>query len=196
MRRTVPALTTALLFATMLSAAVTSPAHAGPPWVSIELPANPLNSTTRGMYLLVRSYHHADAIVMPVTGTATGMVDGARRQIRLTFERTNMPGVYGLRQSWPAGTWVLAITVAGEEGPTALVSIAADGQVHGVNVPTQTRNGTTFGRKVTQKDVDAALSAVAALDQPVTRDLGAASALLLVPVAAGLLVARRRRATA
>ena len=185
-----------LLSAALLSAAVTAPAHAGPPWVSIELPANPLNSTTRGMFLLVRSYHHADAITMPVTGTATGMVDGARRQVRLSFERTNIPGVYGVRQNWPAGTWVLAINVAGEEGPTALVSISADGQVRGVNVPTQTRNGTTFGRKVTQKDVDAALSAVAALDQPASRDLGAAGAALLVPVAAGLVLARRRRATA
>ena len=72
MRRTAFILAAAALF----SAAIASPALAGPPWISIELPANPLNATTRGMYLLVRSYHHADATAMPVTGTATGMVDG------------------------------------------------------------------------------------------------------------------------
>lgn len=184
-----------LAAAALLSAAIAAPALAGPPWISIELPANPLNSTTRGMYLLVRSYHHADATVMAVTGTATGLVDGARRQIPLSFERTNIPGVVALRQTWPTGTWVLAINVAGEEGPTALVSIATDGQVHGVKVPTQTRDGHTFGRKVTQQDVDAALRTVAALDNPGSRDLGAAGAVLLLPVAVGLVVARRRRAT-
>ena len=42
----------------VLAALTASPALAGPPWLSIELPANPLNSTTRGMYLLVRTYHH------------------------------------------------------------------------------------------------------------------------------------------
>ena len=60
------------LLALTLAAA---PLHAGPPWISIELPANPLNATTRGMFLLVRSYHHGDAMQMPVTGTATGLVN-------------------------------------------------------------------------------------------------------------------------
>lgn len=185
-----------LAAAALLSAALASPALAGPPWISIELPANPLNATTRGMYLLVRSYHHADATAMPVTGTATGMVDGVRRQLPLTFERTNIPGVVGLKQTWPGGTWVLAINVAGDEGPTALVSIAADGQVHGVQVPTQTKGGHTYGRKVTQHDIDTALRTVAALDHAGPRNLGAAGAVLLVPAALGLMLARRRRLSA
>lgn len=187
---------TALTLATtaLLSTALASPALAGPPWISIELPANPLNPTTRGMYLLVRSYHHGDVMQYPVTGTATGLVDGQKRRLPLTFERTNIPGVMALRQTWPAGgTWVLAINVAGDEGPTALVSVRADGDVHAIKVPTQTKGGHTYGRKVTQQDVDAALNAVASLNDTGTRDLGAASALLLVPAAVGLLLARRRQ---
>ena len=191
MRRTAFSLAAAAL----LSAAAAAPAVAGPPWISIELPANPLNASTRGMYLLVRSYHHADAMRMTVSGTATGMVDGKRRQLPLHFEATNIPGVVGLRQTWPAGAWVLAINIEGEEGPTALVSVGADGEVHGVKVPTQTRDGHTWGRKVTPQDIDAALQAVAAHDGG-TRDLGAAGAVLLVPAAIGLMLARRRRATA
>ncbi len=186
-----------LAAAALFSAAVATPALAGPPWISIELPANPLNATTRGMYLLVRSYHHADATQMAVSGTATGMVDGKRRQLQLSFERTNIPGVVGLRQTWPAGgTWVLAINIEGEDGPTALVSIADDGAVHGVKVPTQTKGGNTWGRKVTQQDVDAELRAVAAAHGTSSGDLGAAGAVLLVPAAVGLMLARRRRTTA
>lgn len=177
----------------LLSATLASPAFAGPPWVSIELPANPLNPTTRGMYLLVRTYHHGTVVQSAVSGTATGLVDGVRRSLPLTFERTNIPGVMALRQTWPAGgVWVLAIGVGDHEGPTALVSIRADGDVHAIKVPTQTREGYIMGRKVTQQDIDAALRKVAAADGNATRDLGAAGALLLLPVAAGLLVVRRR----
>ena len=178
-----------------LSLTLASPAFAGPPWVSIELPANPLNPTTRGMYLLVRTYHHGTGVQSPVTGTATGLIDGARRSLPLTFERTNIPGVMALRQTWPAGgVWVLAIGVGDHEGPTALVSIRADGDVHSIKVPTQNREGYIMGRKVTQQDIDAALRKVAAADGNAARELGAAGALLLLPAAAGLLVIRRRSA--
>ena len=44
---------TALLVAGLPAAAV-----AGPPWVSIELPANPWDETTRGAFLLVHAFHH------------------------------------------------------------------------------------------------------------------------------------------
>ena len=183
----------ALGAAVLLSVAVAPTAHAGPPWLSIELPANPLNSTTRGMYLLVRSYHHGDVVQYTLQGNATILVKGARRTIPLTFERTNIPGVMGLRQSWEKGTpMVLAITVGGGDGPTALVSVGADGDVHGIRVPTMQQDGRTWGRKVTQQDVDEALRRVAALDHNADRDLGAAGALLLLPMVAGLLIARRR----
>jgi len=184
---------TALAAPLVLAALVTSPALAGPPWLSIELPANPLNATTRGMYLLIRTYHHGTVTEFPVRGTATGIMDGQRRTLNLEFAGTNMPGVVALRKTWPSsGAWVLAITMTGDAGPTALVGIADNGNVRSIDVPTQTRNGYTFGRPVTQVDIDKALRAIAAADDRAETDLGLAGAILLVP-AAGLLLARRRR---
>jgi hypothetical protein len=186
MFRRIAALATPLV----LAAITASPVFAGPPWLSIELPANPLNSTTRGMYLLVRTYHHGTVTQFPVRGTATGMMDGQRRTLTLEFEKTNMPGVIALRKTWPSeGAWVLAITMTGEDGPTALVGVSDNGKVRSVDVPTQTRDGHTWGRPVTQQDIDNTLRAVAAADSRGT-NLGLAGAMLLVPAA--LLVGRRR----
>lgn len=184
---------TSVAVATLALATATTPAHAGPPWISIELPANPLNSTTRGAYLLVHSYHHGDIVQYPLSGTATGLVNGKRQVVKLAFERTNMAGVSALRQNWTAeGTWVLAINIGGEEGPTALVSVVA-GKVRGVNVPTQTRDGFTMGRKVTQADVDRALKELAVVDDSPSRDGHAGElALALIPIGLGLLLIRRR----
>ena len=177
--------------AAALSLATAAPALAGPPWISIQLPANPLNSTTRGAFLLVNVYHHGDPMAQTVTGTATGMVDGRRRTVQLAFERTNLPAVMALRQNWPSeGTWALAITVDQHgNGPTALVGIE-NGEVRSVKVPTQTRNGTTYGRPVTQRDIDATLEAVSSSGRR-SGDLGLAGAALLVPVGLGLVLRKK-----
>lgn len=172
---------------------VAAPAHAGPPWVSIELPANPLNASTRDAFLLVHSYHHGDIAQYPLSGAAIGMVDGKRRTIPLTFERTSLPGVSAVRRTWPAeGRWVLRITLAGDDGPTALVSIA-DGEVRLVDVPTTKRDGYTMGRKVTDADVDHALRELAAADLPQPAQPASATlALALIPAGLALLILRRR----
>ena len=190
MLRRSPRFVPALLALTLAAA----PLHAGPPWISIELPANPLNATTRGMFLLVRSYHHGDAMQMPVRGTATGLVKGKRQTVTLTFERTNMPGVYALRKSWPSdGAWVLAMNVGGREGPTALVGVGSDGRVHSVDVPTQTEGRNTWGREVTEKDIDDALREVASIGAPQEADrAGLAGLALLLPITLGVAALRRR----
>ncbi|HEX6644350.1 MAG TPA: hypothetical protein VF037_06725 [Gemmatimonadales bacterium] len=182
----------ALLSACLALPLVPGALHAGPPWVSIELPANPLNPTTRGMFLLVRSYHHGDAMQYPVTGTATGVVGGKRQVLTLSFDRTSIPGVMALRKSWPSGgAWVLAINVGGREGPTALVGIGNDGRVRSIDVPTRSEGGHTWGREVTGKDIDDALREVAAVPAGPARHAGAAGLALVVPAA--LVFALRRR---
>ena len=96
--------------AALLLAALPAIAVAGPPWIAVELPANPLNATTRDAFLLIRTYHHANAVSAPLTGRAIGVVDGKRRTIELTIERTSVPGVYAVRRNWPdEGAWALAI---------------------------------------------------------------------------------------
>jgi hypothetical protein len=61
-------------------AGASTPAHAGPPWISIELPANPLDPTTRGAFLLIHTFHHRrdEAKRSP----AEGMVNGRRQTMR------------------------------------------------------------------------------------------------------------------
>ena len=96
----------ALSFA--LAAAI--PTSFGPPWISIETPPNPFDATSRGAFLVVHTYHHGDIVASGVTGSAEGIVSGARRTIPLVFDTTTRRGTYALRKQWPnEGTWMLVI---------------------------------------------------------------------------------------
>ncbi len=171
--------------------AAAGPVLAGPPWVSIELPANPLDPTIRGAFLSVRSYHHQTQTAYPVIGRAIGMVDGRRRTYDLTLSPTGTPGLYAVRRTWPAtGTWVLTFNVGGSEGPTAIVGVGPDGEVHSVKVPRRSPDQ-PWGRPVTDRDIDSALQSLAAAHGPLTTDAGFAGAALTLPVL--VLAARRRR---
>lgn len=183
--------TCSALLAALMLAVVTTAASAKPPWVSIELPANPMNRSMRGAYLLVHSYHVGQVAPIPLTGTATGLVNGKRQVITLAFDRTDVTGVAAVRRTWPAeGRWVLAINAGGDSGPTALVSIS-NGVVQNVNVPTETRDGFTTGRKVTQADVEQALKALAVADADAPAD-GRDAALALALAGLGVIVMRRK----
>ena len=155
-----------LALAAGITAAVPTPGFAkGPPWVSIEIPANPWDQTTRGAYLLVHVFHHGLPMQVEPTGTAEGVVNGQRRSVPLSFEKASRPGVYALRNQWGgAGRWVLVITVnqgshegAGEDVAQAVVEVSEDGSVSAVRVPTRAEGGREFPRRVTQGEIDAAL---------------------------------------
>ncbi len=187
--------TRALSALALLTLGLTGPAVAGPPWISIELPANPLDRTTRGAYLLVHTFHHDRTISLSVQGRAEGMVNGQRKSIALTFEPTSREGVLAVRRTWPEdGNWVLVITAGPNEGgATALVSVAGDGEVRGIKVPTRAQDGYTVPRTVTPNDVDDALRQLASLEETRrAKMLGLAGGLTLLPLAAGMLVRRKR----
>jgi hypothetical protein len=188
-----PRILTALALTAGALVGTATPAHAGPPWISIELPANPMDATTRGAYLLVHTFHHQQMMESPLVGRAEGMVNGRRQTITLSFTETSRSTVRALRKNWPdGGTWVLVISTGDHGDATALVGIGADGTVRSIEVPTQTQDNRTGPRKVTQADVDAMLTRLAAAGTDRPRPHGLALALgglLILP--AGLALFRR-----
>jgi hypothetical protein len=142
--------------------AVTAFTKFGPPWISIEYPANPYDSGSRGAHLLVHAFHHGTPVSFPISGTAEGIVAGARRTVSLEFKNTSRPGVYALHKQWPSeGVWTLVVAVT--QGPgefdtvKAVVELGADGQVTNVNVPTKMAGIHRVPDRVNMADVEASL---------------------------------------
>lgn len=143
-----------------LVAAAPSSRIFGPPWISIEYPANPLDSSTRGAYLLVHAFHHQIPTFSPVRGTAEGLVNGERKSIVLHFDSTSRPGVYALRKQWSDnGVWSLVISVAPHEDniAQALVEISPDGGISSVRVPTRREREWTIPRTITAQEIEQSL---------------------------------------
>ena len=120
----------ALAFALCVTVAWSEPAVVGPPWISLEFPANPLDPTTRDAVLVVHTFHHETPLGFPISGTAEGLVDGERRSIDLEFKETSRTGVWALDQQWPAeGEWVLAISTRGNAEASLFIELGPDGGV-------------------------------------------------------------------
>jgi hypothetical protein len=185
-----------LLVTLALSLLATSPALAGPPWISIEIPANPYNSSTRGAFCLVRVYHHGDVAYYPVSGSAEGLVNGARRSSPVSFTETGMPGVYAVKfQPSRDGAWLLLLRVGEDEqhgSATVVVRLNRDGEIASARVPTHRKDGWNIPDQVSPADVDRMLREQVA--QAGAEDRGsqpwALAGLALVPMA---LITRRRR---
>jgi len=159
------------LAATVLTAAAPAPRVVvaataerllGPPWISIEYPANPFDRANRGAYLYVHTFHHNDAVEATLTATAEGIVAGARRSVTLDVAKTARAGTYALHRQWPAeGTWMLVVTTrqGTNDGATALVDIGPAGDVVGVRVPSRLQDGLVVPTAVSRQQIDDALRA-------------------------------------
>ena len=146
----------------VLVATLAAPALAGPPWISIELPANPYDASTRDAFLVVHTFHHGTPMSFSLEGTAEGLVNGERRSVKLEFATTSRNGVYALRQQWTSdGTWTLVIRAI--QGPgdaaTAVVELGPGNEVIAVRVPTRRQGGWTVPAGVAMADIDRALRA-------------------------------------
>lgn len=157
------------IFSLLLLVASAVPALAGPPWVSIEMPANPFDSATRGAYFIVRTYHHGNPVALQVRGRMEGIVDGRRVTRAITFERTRTAGLWALKTAPPEdGAWVVVVFAGdGDYSATALVDVS-DGVVQGIEVPTRPINidGVMVGspREVRPSEIEARLTALASAD--------------------------------
>jgi hypothetical protein len=149
------------VLAAVFTVTASTAAFAGPPWISIEYPANPFDATSRGAFLTVRTYHHRDFESKTVTGTAEGVVDGKRQSMRLDIRPGSQPGMYVVRWQRPAtGRWVLVINSGsgGVSEATAVVEINPGGGVAGVTVPTRIIGGGWVSpRAVATSEIDALL---------------------------------------
>jgi hypothetical protein len=149
-----------LVGAALLAVALTAPALACPPSLSVELPADPARGAGE-LILLVHAFHGCHPGQLAVAGTAEGLVRGERRSIRLEFHPTGTAGVYQVREQWPReGVWVLDLAVTEGDGRgTALVGIGPSGEVRLVRGPAVDGRA---GRAASGADVEALLRSLAA----------------------------------
>lgn len=156
-----------------LSVVGAAAAIAGPPWISIEYPVNPLDPEAKGGFVMVRTYHHSDLLSFEIGGTAEGLVNGQRQSAKLDIRPLKSAGTYIVNWKKPAsGNWALIISTRrdGQHMATAVVKVDAAGQVASVTVPSRTiENGRwTVPRPVAASEVDAMLrngANIAALSQ-------------------------------
>lgn len=183
----------ATLIATVALVFLAAPAHAGPPWISIELPANPLHPSSRGALFLVHSFHHGTPVEHPVTCRAEGLVEGTRRTVDLAVNETNRTGVRAVRGDVPeGGTWmIVCVSRDGEARATALLDLDGAHQIARVRVPHRAAEGGRWmiPTDVSAREIDAMLRA-RATEAAAPAELAGLLLLLLLP--AGWLAVRKR----
>ncbi|MGH7445754.1 MAG: hypothetical protein ACREKM_12790 [Longimicrobiales bacterium] len=179
-----------------------STATAGPPWISVEYPANPHDTSTRGALFLVHTFHHGTSVEGPLSASFEGLVDGERRTIAAEVGRTHRTGVFAVRGKLPVdGSWVAVVRMRdGEGAAAALVTLDARGAVLAIDVPAdRNREGWYIPRAVEEQDVARALrtaarvasvSSVSAADARSDTGLRLAGVLGLLVVCVGVGVRR------
>lgn len=200
----------AALLPAALVLAFATPALAGPPWISIEYPANPLDPATRGALMVIRTYHHGTAMSFPVTVVAEGLLDGERRTIELRVVPTSQPGVWAVRGELPeGGSWVVSATMSqdGHAVGSALVALGPGRDLMGVQVPHDVREGFSIPRPATRAEIESLIrttAAVALAKQEAARTVGQRDglpagatlaglfALVLLPAGVGAVRGRKR----
>jgi len=157
-RRVIPVVLSCAAIAALASSSIAGSVFKSPAWLSIEAPVNPYDAATRGQALLVHTQLvQGSARLGDLSGTAEGLVNGARRSIPLRFDSIARPNTFGVRRQWPAeGAWLLRISL---RETTALVTLDAEGNVATARVPTVNTRDVPLPRAVTAREVDSVLQA-------------------------------------
>jgi hypothetical protein len=146
----------------VLAAATPSTAalRKSPAWLSIESPVSPYNRETRGAAFVVHTrLVDGTARLGDLSGSAEGLVGGARKTIPIRFETTTAPGAFVVQRQWPTeGVWLVRITL---HETTALVSLDASGNVSSSRVPTRNGGDIPLPRAVPAAEIDSILAAAA-----------------------------------
>jgi hypothetical protein len=96
----------------------------------------------------------ADPAKSQISGTAEGIVEGARRSLALKVLATSKPGVYAVDQNWPAeGAWVVNLKGScANANAGALVPIGPGGFIR--------ESSKFFSRPATGKEIETSLKAI------------------------------------
>jgi hypothetical protein len=156
-RRILPLFVCGVAIAAAVTPSAARPAFKSPAWLSIEAPVNPYDPAMRGQALLVHTQLVQGSVrLAELSGTAEGLVNGARRSIPLRFDSLSRLNTFGLRRQWPSGgTWLLRI---GLRETTALVSLDAAGDPTSARVVTESSTGMPLPRAVAAREIDSALT--------------------------------------
>lgn len=145
-----------------LLAATASLALFGPPRITVQT----ANLAGNAVATIHADYHTEESDAR-IYGTLYGMTAGRRTDRALTLERIDAHH-YRLSRSWTT-TEPLVVVVGVEQGEKgehgaaeALIRVARGGQVAGVDIPTERRNGHTIPRRITEREITAALTALGA----------------------------------
>jgi hypothetical protein len=157
-RRVLPLLITSAAIFAAASPSIAGGLFKSPAWLSIESPVNPYDPATRGAVLLVHTQLvNGNAQMRELTGSAEGLVNGARRSIALHFDSLARLNTFGVRKQWPSeGAWLLRISL---RETTAIVSLDAGGNVTAARVPTENTRDIPLPRAVTSREIDSLLAA-------------------------------------
>lgn len=152
-----PRVLTLLIASAAVGAARPAAHFKSPAWLSVESPVNPYDPATRGAALLVHTQLiDRDARPSDLSGSAEGLVNGARRSIALRFDSLARRNTFAVRRQWPTeGTWLLRVSL---RETTALVSLDAAGNVAGTQVPMQRTRDIPLPRAVGPREIDSALA--------------------------------------
>ena len=142
-------------FAADFTLAIGSPAAASVPW-SEDPPGAPYQvRKVKDAAFAVRTENCADPEKARVTGTAEGLVNGARRSVTLKLIPGSAAGAYLISREWPVqGVWVVNLSgVCAGAKAGALVPIGPSGYMR--------ESSKFFPRSTTEAEVEASLKSLA-----------------------------------
>ena len=145
-----------LALAALLTAAVSTTALAGPPWITVEV--RPFGANV----LIVHTYHHGTANPLQLRGSAEGLVNGRHESVPLRFELLpEASNAYGVAKTWgDTGVWVLSIETVETDHFAAATAVMIDKNGNATVTFPRQYDGQT--RAASNAEVTAMLEALAA----------------------------------
>jgi hypothetical protein len=108
----------------------------------------------KGAAFVFRTQGCAEPAKSQISGTAEGLVKGARRSVPLKVVAMSRPGVYAVYQNWPAeGEWVANLKgTCADASAGAIVPMGAKGFIR--------ESSKFFQRPATKEEIETALKAI------------------------------------